>query len=94
MARRRIHDKRFRFSVAENEIDDMRRAQAGRCALCKRVMVRRVDGPEQGNLECLDHCHTTGRVRGLLCTRCNLTLGAFNDDPTLFSLAIRYLTEH
>ena len=39
----------------------------------------------------VDHCHTTGEVRGLLCFGCNTALGRFKDDPTLLKNAIKYL---
>lgn len=43
--------------------------------------------------ECLhiDHCHTTGKVRGLLCRSCNLGLGFFRDSPELMNNASLYL---
>jgi hypothetical protein len=39
----------------------------------------------------LDHDHTSGRFRGLLCDRCNLSIGKFNDDPELLRAAAKYL---
>ena len=40
-----------------------------------------------------DHCHATGRFRGWLCDRCNLTLGKVNDDPGLLKKMIAYLMD-
>lgn len=39
----------------------------------------------------VDHCHTTGKIRGLLCFKCNSVLGYFKDDINLFQNAINYL---
>ena len=40
---------------------------------------------------CIDHCHTTGKPRGLLCTLCNTALGYFKDDTNKMAKAIKYL---
>lgn len=42
----------------------------------------------------LDHCHTTGEVRGILCHSCNMGLGLFKDNPLLLEAAINYLRTH
>ena len=42
----------------------------------------------------LDHCHTTGRVRGALCNPCNLSLGHMNDDPERIEGLLNYARRH
>ena len=43
---------------------------------------------------CVDHCHTTNKVRGLLCTNCNLMLGHAHDEVSKLQQGIRYLLFH
>ncbi len=59
--------------------------QGGKCRIC--------DKPEQGRRGLLhvDHNHTTGEIRGLLCQPCNLALGHFKDRVDLLESAILYL---
>lgn len=53
----------------------------GECVICG----------ERGSKMAVDHCHKTGKVRGLLCMECNLGLGKFKDDPQLLEFARIYL---
>ncbi len=57
--------------------------QNGCCALCR--------GSVPYDKITTDHNHDTGKVRGLLCPRCNTGLGQFRDDEKLLSLAINYI---
>jgi len=42
----------------------------------------------------VDHCHTTGKIRGLLCSGCNTGIGKLKDSPEILSKAIEYLNYH
>lgn len=42
----------------------------------------------------IDHCHKTGKVRGILCNRCNIALGYLHDDVEVLKAAIKYLEEN
>ena len=42
----------------------------------------------------VDHCHDTGKVRGLLCYKCNSLLGYADDNVEILARAIRYLRKH
>lgn len=60
-------------------------AQRGRCAICSRTEA------ELGEQLCVDHCHDTGRVRGLLCRSCNLGIGYLKDNSERVWQAFAYL---
>jgi hypothetical protein len=61
--------------------------QQERCAICSKA------APENGKQLGLDHCHKTGKIRGLLCDTCNLGLGYFRDNPGLLRAAAQYLED-
>jgi hypothetical protein len=80
------------YGIDKAEYDEMSANQNGVCAICAQ--------PERfkkfGKVMRLsvDHCHGTGMVRGLLCSRCNNGLGHMNDDPQRMRAAIAYLERH
>lgn len=57
--------------------------QNGQCGICTKPAVLK--------RHAVDHCHSSGRVRGLLCFSCNIGLGHFHHDPELLKRAIAYL---
>lgn len=63
--------------------EELYAAQNGKCAICNTTFVDKTP--------CVDHNHTTGEVRGLLCTTCNAGLGLFKDDLALLYSAKHYL---
>jgi len=68
--------------------------QGGVCAICKRpeTMLNNRSGMVQGLS--VDHCHNSQRIRGLLCSGCNASLGKVNDDVEILKEMIRYLEKH
>ena len=73
MASRAVQLKK-KYGLTEDDYERMLLAQHGRCAICGGEILskRRL---------AVDHCHKSGRVRGLLCGPCNGFLGRINDDP-------------
>lgn len=81
--RERQKERRFRgHPITKDEYDALHEKQQGRCWICE----------EESKLV-IDHCHTEGHVRGLLCIPCNTGLGMFRDDVSLFSKAVEYLNK-
>lgn len=75
-----------RFGLSRAQFDALLSAQGGGCAICHTAL------PESRG--CVDHCHTTGRIRGILCAPCNTALGFFRDDPQRLRAAATYLEEN
>jgi hypothetical protein len=76
-----------RYGITALEYGAMLTGQGYKCAVCRNYM-------HAYNVPQVDHCHATGRARGLLCRRCNTSMGMFKDDPVLMQAAVDYLKEH
>lgn len=78
--------RKKKYGLTDADYSDLFARQEGRCALC------RTDKPKgRFNVFHVDHCHETGRVRGLLCHRCNVALGALGDTPQSIAAALAYV---
>ena len=77
-------DTRYRkeYGIGINQYKTMLAEQDGKCFLC---------GAEHWRNLAVDHNHTTGKIRRLLCTHCNMALGLLNDDPVLLQKCIDYV---
>lgn len=88
----RDRELRKSFGIGLDDYNRMLKEQNGVCAICKK--------PEtlvnHGRVMPLpvDHCHKTGKIRGLLCAHCNHAIGKFDDDVALLESAISYLKCH
>lgn len=83
VASRRKWDLKSKYAITEQEYDALLTAQGGACLLC---------GNQNGSKRlAVDHCHNTSKVRGLLCTNCNVGIGMFRHDPELLEKAKNYL---
>ena len=65
--------------------------QQGRCAICPTAIYETHE--DRYMTACVDHCHETGVVRGLLCWDCNVGLGKFKDETERLRAAITYLED-
>lgn len=84
---RRAERLKTRYGITPADYDRMLAEQGGGCAVCGAV----TDPVEPNRSLAVDHCHATGKVRGVLCTVCNRTIGKFNDDPAVFERFAAYL---
>lgn len=74
------------YKISKDEYINLLNLQGGVCAICKGV---NINGKKLG----VDHCHTTGTIRGLLCNNCNRALGCFRDNIEIMENGIRYLRD-
>jgi len=79
------------FGITLDEFKEMQDNQDGVCAICGKEETTYDSRHKRVRSLSVDHCHTTGKVRGLLCSHCNHAIGKFNDDVTLLQKAIDYL---
>jgi hypothetical protein len=79
---RRRYLKR-KYGITQEEYLVLVEAHDGRCAICHQP-------PNKGSLV-VDHCHDSGKVRGLLCISCNRSIGGLGDSVEGVMRAVRYL---
>jgi hypothetical protein len=72
-----------KYALTSAEFESMRTKQNNLCAICLSSSKKSLH---------IDHCHSTGKVRGLLCMKCNIALGLFKDSLNLLERAIEYLS--
>ena len=83
---RKTHIMR-KFNMTIEQYDKMLKNQNGVCAICK-------DSCSTGNNLAIDHNHTTGKVRALLCKNCNTAIGLMKEDVERMLSAIEYIKSH
>lgn len=78
-----------KYKITVEEYKELFEKQKGCCAICLQPGVFRLYTGTKGLG--IDHCHVTGRVRGLLCRQCNVLLGYARDNPEILQRAAKYL---
>jgi len=76
------------YGITLEDYNEMFSEQSGCCAICNTHQ------SEFKKSLCVDHCHTTGKVRGLLCQFCNTALGMMKDNPELLIKGAEYVNKH
>lgn len=82
-----------KYGIDVTEFNRLKAEQNEVCACCKKPETRiNYRSPDLSISElAVDHCHTTGKVRGLLCCKCNFAIGLLRDDTETLENIIRYL---
>ncbi len=82
--RKRKIDLRQKYKMTLEDFDVMFKTQNGKCKVCPRKVTSMLH---------IDHCHSSGTVRGLLCQKCNHALGMVDDSIEILEKLINYLKE-
>lgn len=87
----RKHRLKKLFGMTVEGFEELKANQGGVCAICKQPETG-CSGFKRSKRELsVDHDHSTGEIRGLLCAACNAALGLFKDDTDVMRVAIAYL---
>jgi hypothetical protein len=81
----RYRNLKSKYGISATDYMVILDSQDGVCAIC------RGDSNPSGHMLSVDHDHSTGMIRGLLCKKCNTGIGNLNDDPRLIARALEYL---
>lgn len=75
-----------KYGLTPTDVLEMLSEQSSRCAICSKAITAE---------KChVDHDHSTGAIRGLLCKRCNCSIGHFDEDPVILRMAATYIERH
>ena len=83
------YDLKRHYGLSKKQYDGLAESQSHKCAICQRPEGSVIKG--KPIRLAVDHCHTTGAIRGLLCSPCNRALGGFGDSEKTLRRAILYL---
>ena len=81
-----------KYGITLEDQERMLIEQEGKCKICGREIL--LFGESKHRTAHVDHDHSTGKVRGLLCQECNTRLGKFRDNTEYLANAIKYLKEY
>lgn len=85
----RRNDKlKYKYGIDSSEYNLKLKQQNYKCVVCG------VEENKDGTRLCVDHCHSTGKVRDLLCSRCNAVLGLVDEDTDRLIKLKAYLQKH
>jgi hypothetical protein len=85
--KRKSSRRKYLYGLTPEQYENMIINQGFKCAICG-IHETAIKGKRR---LCIDHCHTTGKVRGLLCPNCNLMLGTARDNPDYLREGAKYL---
>lgn len=85
---RKSEKLQLRYGLSYDQWETMREKENYRCMICS------ISEDELGRKLDVDHCHKSGKVRGLLCNQCNTMLGHAKDNLSILEAAVKYLRDN
>ena len=85
---------RYKYGIESDEFVGMYEDQGGQCVICSIDVDLYAPDDRKANVAHVDHCHTTGKIRALLCHQCNVGIGALTEDIEVLENAIQYIKDH
>lgn len=80
-----------KFNLTQDQYNQLLKKQNGLCAICKNTETQLRRKSKEYKLLSVDHCHKTKKIRGLLCHKCNVSIGLLNDSIERMEEMIKYL---
>ena len=90
ISRTKLRLLKHRYNISEDEVKSLLKSNNYLCHICNEPETSKTKDGRTIQLS-VDHCHETGKVRGMLCYKCNTALGLLKDSKELFLSAIQYL---
>lgn len=84
----KAYHRKIKYGIEQSDYDNMLKNQNFSCAICE-IHIEDVNRDFS-----VDHCHTTGKIRDLLCINCNSMLGMGKENKNIFKSAIKYIQKH
>jgi hypothetical protein len=88
----RQYDLMKTYGITTDQYNELLANQSGVCAICKSS--KPSSESSRKKFFCVDHCHNTGEIRGLLCDSCNRGIGLLKDSVEILKQATEYLEKH
>lgn len=79
------------YGITSDDFDKLWLNQQGKCPICDKELTDGLGIKHAPSKAVIDHCHDTGKIRGILCTMCNKGLGLLGDNKDAITRALHYL---
>lgn len=85
---------KYTYGISIEDFEKLSEKQNHLCAICGNPQIQNKRHNNEKTPLAVDHCHSTNKIRELLCSNCNGALGLFKDNITVMNKAIEYIKKH